>query len=177
MTQTSSVELVCGDIAALEIQAIVCPAHKHLIKGKGLSAQIFEAAGQEMVAACNALPDCPVGEARITSGFALPAEFVIHTVTPQWTGGDQWGGADLRLLRQCYESVFELALEKGISEIAVPALGAGTNRAPQIMAAKIGLEVIHEFANRFSKVLVCLHSLQAHEFWNAEFGKYQTETA
>ena len=172
MSHSPKVELLCSDLAALDIQAIVCPAHKHLIKGKGLSAQIFEAAGQEMVFACNALPGCPVGEARITPGFQLPAKSVIHTVTPQWTGGDQWGGADLRLLRKCYESVFQLAMEQGITEVALPALGAGTNRAPQIMAAKIGLEVVFEYAPKFERLVICLHSAQAYEFWHDEYLKY-----
>jgi O-acetyl-ADP-ribose deacetylase (regulator of RNase III) len=38
------------------------------------------------LAACRKIGGCPTGEARITSGFALKARWIIHTVAPIWKG-------------------------------------------------------------------------------------------
>ncbi len=34
------------------------------------------------------LGGCAVGQVKITGGYQLPAEFVIHTVGPVWQGGE-----------------------------------------------------------------------------------------
>lgn len=160
-----AVEVVCGDILSMQADAIVCPAHKHLIRGRGLSAQIYNLAGDELAAECVRLDECGVGEARLTNAYHLPVRYILHTVTPQWSSGDQWGIEAVKQLRQCYESVLELALENGISSILFPALSAGTNRMPHAMAAHQGLEVLHRYRDRFDRLVVCLHSRQALREW------------
>lgn len=166
----STIQLVSTDITEINAEAIVCPAHKHLIRGRGLSAHIFERAGNELVIACNALDDCPVGEARITPGFNLKAKYIIHTVTPQWSGGDQWGGSDLHLLRSCYDNVLRLAEEQGVKSLALPVLGAGTNRAPHLLVAKIGAEALKAKSAVFDELIVSVHSAQAMECWQDALG-------
>ncbi|ABC28267.1 predicted phosphatase [Hahella chejuensis KCTC 2396] len=164
------IEFLCGDITELEVDAIVCPAHKYLSKGRGLSAQIFEQAGEEALeAACSQAGGCKVGGACLTPGFKLPAKHIIHTVTPQWTGGDQWGGSDLHLLANCYDSVVRLALEQGVKTIAFPALGAGTNKTPQSMAAHEGLEVLVKYADSFERLIICLHWEAGLDTWRRTY--------
>ena len=75
----TAIEFIREDITRLDIEAIVFPAHKHLIRGRGLSAQIFDMVGEPLVEACSQLAKCPIGEARITEGFNLPARHIIHT--------------------------------------------------------------------------------------------------
>ncbi len=166
----TTIQLVSTDITELAVDAIVCPAHKHLIKGRGLSEHIFDKAGDELVAACNAIEDCPVGEARLTPGFNLTAKYIIHTVTPQWSGGDQWGGSDLHLLRNCYDSVLRLAQENGVKRLALPVLGAGTNKAPHLLVAKIGAEALKAQCHAFDELIVSVHSAQAMECWQDALG-------
>lgn len=87
------IEVVQGDIAALAVDAIVNAANPALAGGGGVDGAIHSAAGPALHAACKAIPmvapfvRCPVGEARITPGFALPARYILHTVGPVWTGG------------------------------------------------------------------------------------------
>jgi len=130
-----SIEFVRGDITCLDCEAIVFSAHKHLIRGRGLSAQIFDSIGEPLVEACRELEKCPIGEARITQGFNLPAKYLIHTVTPQWSGGDLWGASVIEQLRHCYENSLNLALDNGIKCLAFTSLGSGTTRRPMMSFA------------------------------------------
>lgn len=158
-------QLICDDILTIEADALVCPAHKHLIRGRGLSAQIYDRAGEALVSECSQLPECAVGEARITSAPNLAVQYLLHTVTPQWSSGDQWGVRGLVLLRQCYESALELARQRDLKRLLFPALGAGTNRFPHEMAAHQGLEVLHGARGEFPLITVCLHSEAALADW------------
>ncbi|WKT60431.1 macro domain-containing protein [Microbulbifer thermotolerans] len=159
------IKLTCGDILTLRGDALVCPAHKHLIRGRGLSAQIFDRAGEVLVDECSQLPECPVGGARITSAPNLSVQSLIHTVTPQWSSGDQWGVEGVVQLRQCYESVLGLARERGLRRLLFPALGAGTNRFPHEIAAHQGLEVLHRYLGDFDVLTVCLRTEAALASW------------
>lgn len=159
-------QLICDEILIIGADALVCPAHKHLIRGRGLSAQIYDRAGETLVSECSQLPECAVGEARITSAPNLPVQYLLHTVTPQWSSGDQWGARGLEQLRQCYESVLELARQRGLKRLLFPALGAGTNRFPHELAAHQGLEALHRARNDFSLITVCLHSRAALADWH-----------
>ena len=158
-------QLICDDVLTLEADALVCPAHKHLIRGRGLSAQIYARAGEALVSECSQLPECPVGEARITSAPNLAVDFLLHTVTPQWSSGDQWGAQAVGQLRACYESVLFLARERGLQRLLFPALGAGTNRFPHEMAAHQGLAVLNDARADFDELTVCLHNKSALGTW------------
>ena len=159
------VKIIQGDILSLPVDAVVCPAHKHMIRGRGLSAQIFDRAGTALEEECRRLYRSKIGEARLTRGYNLPAKFIIHTVTPQWSSGDQWGVKAIEQLRQCYVSVLELALKSHIKSIAFPALGAGTNRTPHTIAAHVGLDVLHHYEDRFAELICCLRGPAALKDW------------
>jgi len=161
----STVEIVNTDLISMSLEAIVCPAHKHLIRGQGISAQIFDLASNSLAQECATLDECKVGEACLTNAYNLPAKYLIHTVSPQWSGGDQWVSKTLKLLSQCYESVIGVALENNIRSIAFPALGAGTNKIPHSLAAHQGLEVLHKHTDSFDRLVVCLHSEAALNIW------------
>lgn len=157
--------LICDDLLTLPGDALVCPAHKHLIRGRGLSAQIHDLAGGELERECAQVPECAVGEARLTAAPNLRVKYLLHTVTPQWSSGDQWAAQALVQLRNCYQSVLQLAHEQGIRSILFPALGAGTNRFPHSVAAHQGLEVLCAQAPQFDRLTLCLHSGDALAEW------------
>ncbi len=160
-------QLICDDILTIEADALVCPAHKHLIRGRGLSAQVYDRAGEALVSECSQLPECAVGEACITGAPNLPVRYLLHTVTPQWSSGDQWGARGLEQLRQCYESALALARQHGLPRLLFPALGAGTNRFPHELAAHQGLEVLHDAVRDFALITVCLRTDPALGAWRA----------
>src|SRR6476646_8366178 len=106
------IEVIQGDITALALDAIVNAANESLLGGGGVDGAIHRAAGPELLAACRAIPEvspgvrCPIGEARITPGFRLPARHVIHTVGPIWRGGAQ---REPEHLASCYRASLRLA--------------------------------------------------------------------
>ncbi len=162
------INLLCADLLCQQVDAIACPAHKHLIRGRGISAQIYDLAGEQLVQECRKLPDCRLGGASLTHAHRLPARYIIHTVTPQWSSGDQWGVQALQQLRQCYESVLQLGVSQGFRRLAFPALGAGTNRIPQTLAARVGLECLLEHSDSFEQLSVCLRTqTHLHEWQEA----------
>ena len=115
---------ICGeDLTTLRVDAIVNAANEQLAGGGGVDGAIHEAAGPELLEACQALPEarpgirCPTGEARITPGFGLPARYVIHTVGPIWHGGRR---GERGLLASCYRESFRLAVGIGLRTVAFP---------------------------------------------------------
>nr|WP_255771856.1 macro domain-containing protein [Microbulbifer guangxiensis] len=158
-------KLTSGDILTIRAAGLVCPAHKHLIRGRGLSVQIFDRGGEALEAACDLQPECPVGEARLTRAYGLPVSYLIHTVTPQWSSGDLWTSRALAQLGQCYASALDLAASKGIRTLLFPALGAGTNRFPHSIAAHRALEILLPRATEFEQLTVCLHTRAALAEW------------
>ncbi|USD21333.1 macro domain-containing protein [Microbulbifer variabilis] len=171
MTQ---IHLTWGNILTLRGDALVCPAHKHLIRGRGLSAQIYAQGGVELATQCGRQLKCAVGEARLTNAYHLPVDYLLHTVTPQWSSGDQWGALAIGQLRRCYESVLCLAREKGLKRILFPALGAGTNRFPHAISAHQALEVLNEYSGEFDQLTVCLHSPAALGEWERVERRFYT---
>jgi len=133
------IEIVEGDITKLDVDAIVNAANTMLAPGGGVCGAIHRAAGPELAEACARLGGCDTGEAKITSGFRLPARYVIHTVGPVWAGGER--GED-RLLANCYRNSLALAAEQGIASIAFPAISTGIYGFPPAGAAKIAVSAV-----------------------------------
>lgn len=158
----SAVEVVRGDITKLEVEAIVNAANEALLGGGGVDGAIHRAAGPGLLEACRAIPEvrpgvrCPTGEARITPGFALPAQYVIHTVGPVWHGGEQ---GEPNLLASCYRESLALAESHGITSITFPAISCGVYGYPVAEAAEIVVREVTGFVSSSEVVeqalLVC----------------------
>ena len=139
---SGKIELLRGDIAKQEVDAIVNAANTTLLGGGGVDGAIHRAAGPELVAECRMLGGCRPGEAKITRGYRLPARFVIHTVGPVWRGGKH---DEARILIRCYRNSLKLAVENEIRTIGFPAISCGAYGYPIEEAAHIAFKTTHEF--------------------------------
>jgi O-acetyl-ADP-ribose deacetylase (regulator of RNase III) len=102
-------QLVRNDITKMKVDAIVNAANTALQRGGGVCGAIFSAAGaKELQAECDRIGGCKTGEAVITSGYDLPAKYIIHTVGPIWQGGH---ANEAQLLHNCYINSLTLAVE------------------------------------------------------------------
>jgi len=138
----STLSVVVADITTLEVDAIVNAANETLLGGGGVDGAIHRAAGPELLVECRALGGCPTGEARRTRGYRLPARWVIHTVGPVWSGGEQ---SEDELLESCYRASLELAHEVEARTLAFPALSTGAYGFPKRRAAAVALSTVMDW--------------------------------
>ena len=148
MTASSKgfVEVVQGDITAIEADAIVNAANSGLRAGGGVCGAIFRAAGAEaLTRACEAIGHCPIGEAVITPAFGIrTAKYIIHAVGPIYS--DYAPEKARELLRSAYRSAIRLAAANGCRSVAFPAISTGIYGYPLEEACREAAEVCSEEA-------------------------------
>jgi O-acetyl-ADP-ribose deacetylase (regulator of RNase III) len=153
------IKIVQGDITKAQVDAIVNAANTTLMGGGGVDGAIHRAAGPGLYLACRKFNGCPTGEARITSGFNLPAKYIIHTPGPIWHGGD---GEERQLLANSYRNSLLLAEENNCRTVAFPSISTGVYAFPLAIAAPIALTTIRDFLNTAEVVrevtMVCFDS-------------------
>jgi O-acetyl-ADP-ribose deacetylase (regulator of RNase III) len=159
----AKIEIIHGDITRLEVDAIVNAANTTLLGGGGVDGAIHRAAGPQLLVECRTLGGCEPGQAKITSGYRLPARFVIHTVGPIWRGGKS---CEAQTLANCYRNSLRLAAVNEIKTIAFPAISCGAYGYPIQQAAHIALTTTREFlaaTGKIDKVIFVLWGKDVYE--------------
>lgn len=148
------IEIIRGDITTLAVDAIVNAANSALRGGGGVDGAIHRAAGPALLDELMQFSHCAPGDAVITRGHRLPAQWVIHAVGPVWRGGSH--GEDA-VLQRAYASAFRLARENGaIRSIAFPAISTGVYGFPRERAAAIAVEAMRANVGAFDRIIACL---------------------
>lgn len=90
------------------------------------------------------------GRAKITSGYNLPAKYILHTVGPiiQWSVTKE----EEALLASCYRECLKLAADQGVESIAFCCISTGVFRFPQQRAAEIAVATVKEFMKKDDNV-------------------------
>jgi O-acetyl-ADP-ribose deacetylase (regulator of RNase III) len=125
-------EVLEGDITALEVDAIANAANDHLWMGAGVAGAIKRAGGEEIEREAVSKGPVEPGEAVATTAGRLPAQYVIHGAVM---------GQDLRtspeLIERTTLSCLEVADELGARSLALPAFGTGVGGFPIDECARI----------------------------------------
>lgn len=142
------IELLQVDITTLEVGAIVNAANSSLLGGAGVDGAIHRAAGPRLLEECRTLDGCATGQAKITRGYKLPANYVIHTVGPIYHGKSQ----DAELLASCYVNSLALAGEYELESVAFPAISTGVYGYPLEEATPIALKTTLRELAKYSAI-------------------------
>jgi O-acetyl-ADP-ribose deacetylase (regulator of RNase III) len=145
----TELEVIEGDITALEVDAIANAANNHLWMGAGVAGAIKRAGGEEIEHEAVQLGPIEVGDAVATSAGRLPARWVIHGAV---MGQDLQTNADL--VRRTTESCLQVADELGAESLAVPAFGTGVGGFPLEECAQIMVDAARSHEPRSLKRVV-----------------------
>ncbi len=140
--------IVRNDITKMTCDAIVntagtYPANTFDEVGAGCDKAIHKAAGtEELIAARKKIGALSEGEAAITPGFALPAKYIIHAVSPIYIDGNS---GEEEKLRNCYRNSLRIALEHNVRSIAFPLIATGSFGYPPEEGMRIAVDEINAF--------------------------------
>jgi O-acetyl-ADP-ribose deacetylase (regulator of RNase III) len=127
-----ALEVVEGDITALDVDAIANAANNVLWMGAGVAGAIKRAGGEEIEREAVAKGPIEVGDAVATGAGRLQAKHVVHGAV---MGQDLQTSAELiqRTTRRC----LEVADELGARSLALPAFGTGVGGFPLDECARL----------------------------------------
>lgn len=142
--ESSSIELVQGDITRQQVDAIVNAANSQLAVGGGVDGAIHRAAGPTVHEETRTRYPlgCPTGDAVASRAGRLAAKFIFHAVGPIWRGGREGEPA---LLRSAYRRSLELAVQHQCRSVAIPAISTGVYSFPVDLAAENSLDETRSF--------------------------------
>jgi O-acetyl-ADP-ribose deacetylase len=156
-------EVVEGDITALDVDAIANAANNHLWMGAGVAGAIKRAGGAEIEREAVAKGPIAVGDAVATGAGRLRAKHVIHGAV---MGQDLRTDAELvaRTTRRC----LQVADELGCRSLALPAFGTGVGGFPLAECARLMVGEAREFEPRaLERVVFAVFGSEAEETFRA----------
>lgn len=142
-----------GDITTLKVDAIVNAANSQMLgcfvpRHYCIDNAIHTMAGVELREKCLEIMRAqgheePVGQAKITPGYNLPAKYVLHTVGPIVSGPLTM--AHRSLLASCYRACLSLAAEYGCHTVAFCCISTGVFHFPPPEAAAIAVKTVRAY--------------------------------
>uniref|UniRef100_A0A8C1LKB8 Core histone macro-H2A.1 n=1 Tax=Cyprinus carpio TaxID=7962 RepID=A0A8C1LKB8_CYPCA len=137
-------QVVQADIATIESEAVVHPTNSTFYMGGEVGSALEKIGGKEFAEAVLELRKSngplEVAGAAMTSGYGLPAKFVIHCNSPGW-GSDKCE----EMLDKTVKNCLALADEKKLKSVAFPSIGSGRNGFPKQTAAQLILKAISSY--------------------------------
>lgn len=136
-------KIIRNDITQVKADAIVNTANPYPKYASGTDRAIYEAAGaKQLLAQREKIGTIHQGKVAVTDAFALPARFIIHTVGPNWKGGNH---GEFDVLRACYDNSLQKAYDLGCESVAFPLIATGVYGFPKDQALSIAVSCISSF--------------------------------
>lgn len=166
----NNMTIFLGDITSLRADAIVNAGNSRMLGSfepcdSSIDNVIMSAGGLQIRQELNFLmskqnhrPE-PNGKAKLTKGYNLPANYIIHTVGPLIL--DKVSYHDKIDLQNCYKSCLEMAVSNGFKSIAFCCISTGQFRFPRELASKIAVTTVSEWLKEHDypiKVVFCVYN-------------------
>ncbi len=163
------IKLVEGNIALMEVEAVVNAANKSLILGGGVAGAIRNFGGPSIQEECNQIGPLEVGEAVLTGAGNLKAKYVIHAVGPVYGEGDE----DEKLAKATLNTL-KIANKEKMKDIAFPAISTGIFRFPIQKCSEIMLNATMDFLKEYpfpEEVVFCLYGEESYSVFKMTLEK------
>lgn len=169
-----------GDITRLSVDAIVNAANSQMlgcfVPCHGcIDNAIHSAAGIQLRNECAEIMEAqgheePVGKAKITKGYNLPAKHVIHTVGP--IVGMQVTKKQEEELRSCYLNCMKLAEKEELKSIAFCCISTGEFHFPNKLAAEIAVKTVDKYlsSSKLERVIFNVFKEEDYNIYKKIFG-------
>jgi len=159
-------EVVEGNIAELDVDAIANAANNHLWMGAGVAGAIKGVGGAEIEREAVAKGPIELGDAVATGAGSLAAQHVIHGAVM---------GQDLRTdaptIARTTTRVLEVADEIGARSVALPAFGTGVGGFPLEECAAIMVSEVRAYEpSNLERVIFAVYGADAEEAFRAALG-------
>ena len=133
----STLRLVTADLTTLDVEAFVFYARPTLELGSGFGSAIARRGGPAIKKELDAIGSVALTDAVVTSGGNLKAKHIVHAAGPAFQ--------EERLEEKLCATVanaLRRAEERGITQIAFPAMGAGFYGVPLPLSAELTIKAI-----------------------------------
>jgi O-acetyl-ADP-ribose deacetylase len=163
------ITLIRGDITQQDVDAIVNAANSSLLGGGGVDGAIHRRGGPDILEECRELraslyaDGLPTGQAVVTTGGDLLADWVIHTVGPIYSTAEDRS----EQLASCYRESLRIAAELDAAVVAFPAISAGAYGWPVEDAARIAVRTVRTAPSRVEEVRFVLFTQDAYDAFEA----------
>ena len=154
MVNKSKIRLEVTDVTDIDIDAFVYYAREDLELGAGFGTAISVRGGPSIQKELKEIGGAKTCEAVITSAGDMKAKYIIHAVGPKFQEED----LEAKLATTIRNALRE-AEKKGISSIALPAMGAGFYGVPIETSAEITIDSVNEYlqnAADIREVVLCM---------------------
>lgn len=169
----TEIRVIRGDITTLPVDAIVNAANSTLLGGGGVDGAIHRTGGPAILAECKQLRDndfpdgLPTGDAVATTAGRLPARWVIHTVGPVYSRGEDRSP----LLRSAYTRSLEVADALGAETVSFPLISSGVYGWPAADAAHQALTAVRNADTCVQEVTFVAFTQATAELLRSEFAR------
>jgi O-acetyl-ADP-ribose deacetylase (regulator of RNase III) len=167
--QGKKIRIIEGNIALLNVEAVVNAANRQLRLGSGVAGAIRVHGGSSVQEECDRLGPVEVGDAVITGGGNLKARYVIHAVGPRLGEGDE-----AAKLAKATRSSLEIAARKKIRSLAFPAISTGVFGFPLQECSEIMLRTAVDFLKKSDfpeEILFCLYGQESYSVFLRTLGR------
>lgn len=160
------IECVIGDITRqADADAVVNSANANLRLGSGVAGAIHRAAGPELEYFCRPFSPLPIGKGVITPGFGLPNPWIIHVRAAHYIFDDD----PEKKLEDAIDAMMQIAIQRKIRSLAVPAIGTGVFAFPGEIAAEIMAGTLKKYMDKEISVewiRICVVYMELFEVYN-----------